>query len=299
MNLNLKETNEVVQEDFNNGKIGRDGRMGLSIVIAGGVFSGRTTVASIIENALEEAGFKGVVVHDEETSKLNRTAIAEMFPNEHPETVKKLLEMDIVVRMAVVSHVKKVPNVGDLLIESAKEAKLISEGKLEPAKAFSKQEKKFFVQIGTGGHKVIEDANGRALEVVEPKEKNTLNAITPWLIIPSDQSLSEEEALIYNQPFLVLKDGKEYTAYYGKRVTPTPNGELIVKITGMELVNIRTAGLAKTNMLPTQISEIAFVEETSEDGKEDTPFGTANVFVPVLTGAGSNTVTEMVFYGLI
>lgn len=140
MNLNLNETNEVVLEDFNNGKIARDGRMGVSIVIAGGVFSGRTTIASIIENALEKAGFKGVVVHDDETSKENRTQIAEMFPNEHPETVKKLLEMDVVVRMAIVPLARKGPNMGDLLIESAKEAKLISEGKLEPAHAFAKTE---------------------------------------------------------------------------------------------------------------------------------------------------------------
>ena len=162
-----------------------------------------------------------------------------------------------------------------------------------------KKEKKIFVQIGTGGHKVIESLGGKALVEVEPKVKNTLNAITPWLLTPVAKPLSEQEAMIYTQPRLFLKDGKEYKAYYGKRVTPTPKGELLVSITREELTNISTAGLALTNMLPYQISEIAFVEETSKNGNDDTPFATGIVHLPVLTGAGSNDVTNMVFYGIL
>lgn len=75
--MNIKETVEVIQEQFatNEG--------GMSITIAGGKYTGMTTVAAIIEKALKSAGFGNVVVHDEETTEEQRDIITQTVSEEN------------------------------------------------------------------------------------------------------------------------------------------------------------------------------------------------------------------------
>lgn len=75
--MNIKETVEAIEEQF----VSNGG--GMSITIAGGKYTGMTTVASIIEKALKSAGFADVVVHDEETTEEQRDIITQTVSEEN------------------------------------------------------------------------------------------------------------------------------------------------------------------------------------------------------------------------
>lgn len=91
--MNLQETTALIQEEFDtNGG-------GMSITVVGGVHCGTTTVASIIEKALKDAGFNKVVVHDEETTPDIRDTIATFTGKEHADKMSEINKGIFSIRM--------------------------------------------------------------------------------------------------------------------------------------------------------------------------------------------------------